>query len=68
MSVPLLAEELIRQLNGDFPARNVRATDFESKGAEAQMLMYAGKRELVELLLSRLAESTETLPVMNKKE
>jgi len=67
MNIPLLSEDLIRQLDEDFPPRHVRATDYEDKAAEARMLMYAGKRELVELLLDRLAESTETLPIMNKE-
>jgi hypothetical protein len=68
MSVPLMAIDLITQLDEDHPARNPRATDFITKAAEASMLMYAGKRELIELLLDRLDESTESLPVMNKKE
>jgi hypothetical protein len=65
MELPLLTVDLIRKLDEEFPARNVRATDYEDKAAEARMLMYAGKRELIEVLLDSLSEDTETLPKMN---
>jgi hypothetical protein len=68
MKIPLTAEELIKQLAKEFPSKCPRATDFDNKAAEIRMAMYAGKRELIELLLESLTEDTTTLPIMNKKE
>ena len=65
MEIPITAEELIRNLDEAFPSRTLRATDFETEEAKARMIMYAGKRELVEMLVESLNESTEQLPRMN---
>jgi hypothetical protein len=68
MKIPLTSVDLIKKLDREFPVRPIRATDYQDKAAEVRMLLYAGKRELIDLLLVSLSDSEESLPILNKKE
>lgn len=67
MEIPLTSYDLIKKLDKEFPHRPVRAADYVDKAAEVKMILYAGKRELIDLLLVSLDESADSLPILNKE-